>query len=348
MNNISEENFELDSVGSSTPYARGYERKNSAGFLPETLEAAFAETDDVAADPRMSDPVFRKLAMPELAPIPKRNRARLQMQNPYRLYFYWSVKANPFKTLNSAFAGLTGSYVLIVKLVETASGNEEIFPINSEGNWWFDVKPDSEYRAEIGFYAPNRPYIRILYSNTVQTPRVKPSMRSDYTPSFSINARQFAEVLDSSGYKRDAVDVVLAGDDSEAADRATANAVKSLSDSTHHYSHAQANQIRFALFALASGYTLNDLREVFSRDTFELLEKIFAGISKENALAALKLNFDVVEDEIFVEETLGPEIFGASLVHFPKTMRSVKTPGNLLPKLSKFGNPENLSSQFFK
>ena len=44
-----------------------------------------------------------------------------------------------------------------VWLTDLERESEEIHAVESEGSWWFDVRPDREYRAEIGFFAPNRP-----------------------------------------------------------------------------------------------------------------------------------------------------------------------------------------------
>ena len=63
-------------------------------------------------------PVFKALAEPKLPALSKENRARLLMQSPNRLYFYWSMHTNPFQTLNRALGKQTGSYTLVLKLVD--------------------------------------------------------------------------------------------------------------------------------------------------------------------------------------------------------------------------------------
>ena len=67
------------------------------------------------ADTELS-PVLKLLAEPKLPVLSRENRARLQMQSPNRLYFYWSVRSKPFQTLSRAFAAGTGSYTLVVRL----------------------------------------------------------------------------------------------------------------------------------------------------------------------------------------------------------------------------------------
>ena len=42
-------------------------------------------------------PVFRELALPKLPDLGHTARARLLMQTPNRLFFYWSLGSNPFQ-----------------------------------------------------------------------------------------------------------------------------------------------------------------------------------------------------------------------------------------------------------
>ena len=118
------------------------------------------------------------------------------MQTPTRIYFYWAVKENPWHLLKNAFGSDTGSYTLVLKLTNLRRDSEEIHPCDAAGNWWFDVEPDGEYQAEVGFYAPNRPYFRIIYSNTVETPRRSPSPHPASEARWMVSAGKFAEVLD--------------------------------------------------------------------------------------------------------------------------------------------------------
>src|SRR5215204_3210090 len=94
---------------------------------------------------------FLELAEPKLPNLSKSgSRARLLMQSPNRVYFYWSVGKNPFHTLNRALGESTG-YALVLKLVNTRTEIEEVHAVDGSGNWWFDVEADGEYRAELGF-----------------------------------------------------------------------------------------------------------------------------------------------------------------------------------------------------
>ena len=280
-----------------------------------------------AAEPKVAlSPVFKALAEPILPKLTHENRARLLMQTPTRLYFYWAVKENPWAMLKRAFGSDTGSYALVLKLTNLRRDSEEIHPCDAAGNWWFEVEPDSEYQAEIGFYAPNRPYFRVIYSNTVATPRRSPSPRAATDADWNVSAGKFAEVLDVAGFSQDAFDVALAGDDYAAAESATHTAFSEFAGNNDLHGIA-AEDIRYAMLAIASGATLEDLRFKISPPLFAILaanaDKIFAG----KARAVLGKYFDIDEAE-FVEEQLGSAVYGASLVHFPKTLKTRRVSTN--------------------
>jgi hypothetical protein len=263
-------------------------------------------------------PVFRELSEPKLPELPKENRARLQMQSPNRLYFYWSTKNNPFQTLNSVFGGNAGIYTLVARLVNRTQNSEEIVPIETEGATWFDVDADSTYRAEIGFYAAQRPFVRLMFSNTVETPRKSPSPRSDFSLDWALSSNQFAQVLDVSGYAQDAIEVALAGDDSEFAESATRTAfAQVIGKQEIDFTEDNAGEIRFVLLALASGYRVENLRGQISKNLFAKLSENAENLSAEKARSALQENFGEFADET-IEENAGQTIFGASSINFPR------------------------------
>ncbi len=286
-----------------------------------------------------ADPLFKLLATPSLPVLPKKDRARLQMQSPNRIYFYWSVKSNPTNVLTKAIPGGTGSYTLVAKLRNLTNGIEKIFPVDAKGNWWFDVEPNCVYQCEIGFYAPNRPFIRIVYSNKLTTPRKTPSKRTDYTPSFAVTANDFALALDAAGYKRDAFDVALAGDDFEASRKATADTYRTLAGKPFPGVSAYLeSDLRFALLALAAGYSIEDIKTMIDPKLFELIKRDLEGISAARAMAVLKEHFDVIPGEVEEYEEFGNAVFGASLVNFPKRLRKKSLPQSVMPKLSELKN----------
>ena len=282
-----------------------------------------ADEKAVEVPKEASDPIFAELAEPTLPELEKENRARLQMQSPNRIYFYWSVKNNPYKTLGKVFGNRT-NYQLVAKFVNQTQEREEIFPVEAEGDWWFEADANSSYRAEIGFYAPNRPFIRVLCSNTIETPRKNPSPKRAESNDWAVSANHFSKVLDVAGFSQDAFEVAFAGDNTEFTDNATQNALAQLvgaesGDSVRH----DLSEVRYALLALASGIKLKNLREQISVNLHNLLQKQAEKMNAENALAALQENFGEFTEE--TEEVLSnPAVFGASLINFPKiTKRKV-------------------------
>ena len=283
-------------------------------------ETASSFEKDESSD--SEDPIFKELSEPKLPELPKENRARLSMQSPTRLHFYWSLKTNPFQTLIRLFPSQTGNYTFVVKLVNETAEREEIIPIEAEGSAWFDADAGSHYRAEIGFYAPHRPFIRVMFSNTVETPRKSPSQRRDYSPHFAVSANQFAEVLDASGFQQDAFEVALAGDDAKFAENATQNAFSQfVGKQESDFVRDDSSEMRYALLALASGISTENLRGQISKNLFSKLLRSAEKLSAEKALLALQENFGVFSDEIFEEEFFTPTVFGASLINFPRVSR---------------------------
>jgi hypothetical protein len=276
--------------------------------------------DEIKNSDEPQDPIFKELSAPKLPELEKENRARLQMQSPNKIHFYWSFKQNPFQTLRRIFGNQT-NYQLVAKLVNQTNGREEFFPVEAEGSAWFNVDADSAYRAEIGFYAVNRPFVRVMFSNRLETPRKNPSSRRDYSEMFAVSADQFAEVLDVSGFQQDAFEVALAGDDAEYADNATQTAFTQITGAPQSdFEPSRSSEIRFVLLALASGYTLENLREHISPSLFAILQGNAEKLSAEKALTALQENFGITagDEEIYEEETFLPTVFGASLINFPR------------------------------
>jgi len=300
-----------------------------------------AKTDEKEAEAEEEiDPIFAELSNLQLPELEKENRAKLLMQSPNRLYFYWSIKNNPFQTLQKVFGGNSGNYQLVAKLVNQTTEREEFHAVEAEGNWWFNVEANSNYRAEIGFYAPNRPFIRVIYSNEIETPRKNPSPRMATDADWAVSALEFAEVLDNSGFTRDAFEVALAGDDFDNAEIATDKAFYQFIGKPKEDFNSE--EFRFALLALASGVSLKELRGQISDALFTVLQENLEKLSAENAMSALKEHFEIFDEDLFEEEEIGAVVFGASLVNFPKTIKKRAVPKTsvsknapkFLPKLS--------------
>ena len=298
-----------------------------------TKKVATDVTAEIAAvEPKVElSPVFKALAEPKLPELQRENRARLMMQSPTELYFYWSIRKDPYHVLRDAFGDETGSYTLVLKLNNLRRGTEEIHRVEAEGNWWFAVEPDGEYRAEIGFYAPNRPYFRIVYSNTIETPRRSPSPHAATQADWKVTAHKFAEVLDVAGFSQDAFDVAMAGDDHAAARDAAHAAFSSFIGADNaEMGSIDAEDIRYSMIALASGLRLEELRWRVSPALFAVLQANADKLEARKAMSALTEHFDIDESE-FVEEHCGSAVHGASLVNFPRTLKTRKVTSSYNP-----------------
>lgn len=281
-------------------------------------------TAEIAAEePKVElSPAFKALADVKLPELQRENRARLQMQTPTRLYFYWSVKENPWATMSNVFGSDLGNYTLVIKLIDQTYGHETINQCDAEGNWWFDVEPDRKYQAEVGFFATGRPYFRILHSNTIETPRRAPSPRAATDSDWRVSANKFAQVLDVAGFSRDAFDVAMAGDDIALAQDASQQAFTSfIGTQDVKIEGISSDELRYALIALASGMTLEELRGKVSPTLFAILQANAGNLNAGRAMSSLTEHFEIEETE-FTEEEFGPAVYGASLVNFPKTLKT--------------------------
>jgi len=291
---------------------------------PATAEVVAAP---VGAEVVERSRAFNILADVELPKTHRRNRARLLMQSPTKLYFYWSLKEDPWQLLHKTFgeAG-SASYMLVLKLKDLSRDVEEIHRIEREGNWWFEVEPDGKYTAEIGFYSPSRPYFRIVYSNQIETPRRGPSPMPARDAEWRISANKFAQVLDVSGFQRDAFDVAMVGDDHYGAmdrsERALAGLIGNANASFNGISH---DDIRYALLSLAAGTALKQLRSRIGNALFSVLEASTSKIDPNTARGVLAEHFEIDDSDWADDE---PEFtsIGGSRLNFPKRLRPRRVP----------------------
>lgn len=312
--------------------------KGAPRVLPEN-ELKFAGEDEEKTEEEPSE-IFKELMEPKLPALPAENRARLQMQSPNRIYFYWSVRSNPFQILQKMFGARAADYSLVAKLINQTDGREVLYPVGPFGSTWFDVESDSVYLVEVGFFSLKRPFIRLIFSNSVETPRSAPSPYFDLSPQFAVSTSEFVEVLDASGYRQDAFELALAGDEETNADTATQNALFTLTGERNL--QAKANELRYVLFALAAGAVLEDLRGMISPELFAFIESLMTenaeNLTREKVLAALQENFDFEETEETEEQEgeLTYKTFGASLVNFQKFPRKRRLPRKLGKPFPKF------------
>ena len=148
-----------------------------------------------------------------------------------------------------------------------------------------------------------------------------------------VKAETFAQVLDASGFKQDAVEVALAGDDPIASEHATRDAFADLLGDVS-FEGFTVEELRYALLALASGVPIEELRWKVSASLFALLEANLYRLSTESAVGALRQHFDIGDDEVLEEEQLSA-VYGSSVVHFPKTLKRRRIPR----ELGQFGVP---------
>jgi hypothetical protein len=136
-------------------------------------------------------------ALPELA---ARDEARLLVQSPRRLFFYWSYARDPRVALRRALGGLAGRFEIgarLVDLEDRAQGE----PVAASGREvWFDARPHHSYRAEVGFYADGLPFVRVLTSNVARTPADTVSALTDGSADFRIGATDLSRLLTTSGF----------------------------------------------------------------------------------------------------------------------------------------------------
>lgn len=131
----------------------------------------------------------------------KRDSIQLLLQSPNKLFLYWSFASDPRAALRSAFGELAAHYRLAVRLVKVESGEEFLLEAPSERMQWFEVYPRHVYRADVGFHAANRPFVRLLSSTEVRTPPDSASHLSADEQEFQVAPEEFARLLGGAGYE---------------------------------------------------------------------------------------------------------------------------------------------------
>jgi len=313
--------------------ADGVEPVSSVSTPKAEMVAVVADKTSAEIDFESRSPAFKELAMPKLPHLERQNRARLQVQSPNKIFFYWSLRSNPFQALQRSLGAETAGFTLALRLIDIETEREGLQAIEPEGTHWFNTEAGRSYRAEIGFYSTTRPFVRILFSNTITTPRKSPSPRAASESQWRVSSHKFAEVLDASGFQKDAFDVAIAGDDSAVAERVTHAALSDfLGHSKYSLDDISPEEIRFALLAIASGQALEELRWKIGAALFAILQANAERLAAARAAAAMSEHFEIDETE-FEEEEIGPTVFGNSLVHFPRRFKT-RTRGEYSPDSS--------------
>lgn len=185
----------------------------------EQAPAAVAAAGAVSPAGAAVTAVTSAALMPEddepLPELHERDDMQLLVQSPHRLYAYWQHAHEPQATLSRAFGAAADGYQLAVRLIDLESGHTETDAASPARNYWFDVQPGRAYRAEVGFAAAGKPFVRLLTSAEARTPAVGIAPERDETPEFQTHTHEFARVVNETGYAGDALAVAL-----EAADEA--------------------------------------------------------------------------------------------------------------------------------
>jgi len=203
------------------------------------------------------------------------NRIRLIAQSPRKLYLYWEFARNPFETLRRAFRSQARSYTLVVKLVDLESDVERLHVASLTRSQWLDARPGTSYRADVGFYAPDRNFIRLLSSSTIRTPRAGVSRATDSAPEFHVAADEFARVLDDAGYVSDALEVSLEAADAATSDGATREIARRFGGrDAPSMSDEDLAEMRGLLAALAFGANVDELQTLLSERIADWLEHV--------------------------------------------------------------------------
>lgn len=229
----------------------------------------FAGSSEQTIRPPMPSSVVDKLAelatdepLPEAYPV---DRIRLFAQSPKKLYVYWGLARDPFETLARAFRRGADNYSLVVKLVNTNTGDDVLHLASSTKSQWLDVQPDTPYRVDLGLYSEGHAFIRLLSSNVVETPRSGVARSADPAPAWNVTAEQFARVLDEAGYVSDALEVTLEAVDEIAGDIATRTIAGALNEAEPPVmTGEELAEMRRLLAALAFGARFESLQSDLS------------------------------------------------------------------------------------
>ncbi|HEV7903029.1 MAG TPA: DUF4912 domain-containing protein [Pyrinomonadaceae bacterium] len=203
----------------------------------DTLEATPATDAEPASAARA-----RASALEDALPLAlKRDSIQLLLQSPNKLFLYWSFASDPRAALRAAFGELAAHYRLAVRLVLVESGEEFVLDAPPERMRWFEVYPRHVYRADVGFHAPGRPFVRLLSSNEVQTPPDSASHLSADEQEFHIKSEEFARLLGGAGYESYARGLTNApAGDTNA--QGGLNSIEATSEGTHHANSDAANE----------------------------------------------------------------------------------------------------------
>ncbi len=204
------------------------------------------------------------LAIDEPLPEPPaRDIVRLLVQSPYRLHLYWNFKTDPFTIARRQFPNR--DFRLMVRLVDASSGEIQAAEIAGfTRNYWFNSQPARTYQAEVGMFSESRPFIRLLISEYVQTPRVGAS--PIVAPAeFAVSNVDFIQMLDRAGFVADAFDVAMQATDEHARRVLLEQLLRDLSAGHTAFANTGTqSELNRLLEMLAAERSLEEVRSILS------------------------------------------------------------------------------------
>lgn len=292
---------------------------SSEQFIPALAPQAAVVSDNLAA-------LSADEPLPEAYHV---DRIRLLAQSPRKLHLYWEFARNPFDTLRRAFGAQAARYTLVVRLVAIETNETTWHEATTERSQWFTAQPDRTYRADVGFFAQGRAFIRLLSSNETRTPRAGVSRAAAESDEFHVSPDEFARVLDEAGYTSDALEVTLEAADLATEDEATRTIAERLGASVSQFNATELVEWRSLLAALALGMKPDELSSMLSPAIAAWLEEMRHEHSQalraahllEILRSTLGIQTSLIAFEEFDEEAMrrvARFVVGASDVNMPR------------------------------
>jgi hypothetical protein len=301
--------------------------RGSSGQTPP----AWSVIEQASSQPQAASPAIDPLAewtFDEPLPLPPPvDEIHLLVQSPTKLFLYWDAAHNPFEILRRSILN-ADDYRLVVRLTDLTTGEISLYEAAPTREQFFSALPGRNYRAEIGFFAPNRPFVRLLTSSRIETPRSGVARESD-AGDFHLSAEEFTRVLDESGYVSDALEVALEAADKQMQTSFTRIVAETITGGDASlFNDEDVFELRRFLSAIAFGAHAEDLRGMFSPKVASWFEESFAHFAPaaetarliEIMRAAFNLEIDYAgttdETDVFRHEP-ARVVLGASGVHMP-------------------------------
>ncbi len=279
-------------------------------FLAGSSERSLSSAPSVlaATNEKAVTSDFDALAADE--PLPEIRRgdyARLLVQSPQRLYLYWSFAHDPFMTLRRMSGEAAGNHALALRVMNVERGTATLQLTSSHAtSVWLDVEAGRSYRVDVGIYAAGRPFIKILSSNIVRTPRAGVSPQVDRADEFRVSPADFTRTLSEAGYVNDAIELWLEAADEATEKKATRTVAEKLTNREAMLNEAEDwIQLRRLIGGLAAGAPLERLRAGLSPTLARWLEQAEANaggatLDRTRLLDVLRATFDFeLEQESF-------------------------------------------------